>query len=133
MSTSIAKLLPDEVSLEVFNSQYLQKHSTRADAIFAAAQVSRTLGAAREEVESAVFNALSDSVELKLDVCLALALHSCQVILIPLIIVPADGSCDQHVLVRDQLAARRPVPWGLQGQVRVVDALLAARRTCRGA
>ncbi|PIL27725.1 hypothetical protein GSI_10878 [Ganoderma sinense ZZ0214-1] len=58
-SSAILKLLPDEVSVEVFNSQYLQHHSSRADAILAAAKVSRTLGAPREEVEASLFNALN--------------------------------------------------------------------------
>ena len=67
-SAAIAKLLPGEVSLEVFNSQYLQQHSSRADAILAAAKVSRTLGAPREEVEASAFNALNADVEIKLEV-----------------------------------------------------------------
>ena len=67
-SSAILKLLPDEVSLEVFNSQYLQRHSARADAVFAAAKVSRILGASREEVEVSVFNVLNADVELRLEV-----------------------------------------------------------------
>ncbi len=67
-SSAILKLLPDEVSLEVFNSQYLQLHSSRADAILAAAKVSRALDAPREEVEASLFNAVSANVELKLEV-----------------------------------------------------------------
>ena len=65
--TALGKLLPDEVSLEVFNSQYLQQHSSRADAVFAAAKVSQMLGASREEVEAAIFNATNPDVELKLE------------------------------------------------------------------
>ena len=68
VSSAIQKLIPDEVSLEVFNSQYLQRHSSRADAILAAAKVSRTLDAPREEVEASVFNTLNADVELKLEV-----------------------------------------------------------------
>uniref|UniRef100_A0A5K1JUL3 RTX-toxin n=1 Tax=Ganoderma boninense TaxID=34458 RepID=A0A5K1JUL3_9APHY len=71
-SSAILKLLPDEVSMEVFNSQYLQRHSSRADAILAAAKVSRTLGAPREEVEASLFNALNADVELKLETALAI-------------------------------------------------------------
>ena len=67
-SSAILKLLPDEVSVELFNSQYLQHHSSRADAILAVAKVSRTLGASREEVEASLFNALNADVELKLEV-----------------------------------------------------------------
>ena len=68
VSSAIQKLIPEEVSLEVFNSQYLQRHSSRADAILAAAKVSRTLDAPREEVEASVFNTPNADVELKLEV-----------------------------------------------------------------
>ncbi|TFK86666.1 N-terminal acetyltransferase A, auxiliary subunit [Polyporus arcularius HHB13444] len=67
VSVAITKLLPDEVSLEAFNSQYLQRQISRADAILAFAQVTRLLGAPREEVEAAIFNALNADVDLKLD------------------------------------------------------------------
>ncbi|TBU45151.1 N-terminal acetyltransferase A, auxiliary subunit [Dichomitus squalens] len=70
--SAIQKLIPDEVSLEVFNSQYLQRHSSRADAVLAAAKVSRTLGAPREEVEASIFTALNADTELKLETALAI-------------------------------------------------------------
>ncbi|KAI0371305.1 NMDA receptor-regulated protein 1a [Pilatotrama ljubarskyi] len=72
VSASFSKLLPDEVSLEHFNSQYVQKHPSRGDVILAAAKVSRTLGARREEVESAVFGALNADVELTFETALAI-------------------------------------------------------------
>lgn len=70
VSPLLSKLIPDEVSLELFNSQYLQTHSSRGDAILAAAQASRILDAPREDVEGAVFSALNADVELRLEVCL---------------------------------------------------------------
>ncbi|KAI0711428.1 NMDA receptor-regulated protein 1a [Earliella scabrosa] len=70
---ALGKLLPDEVSLEVFNSQYLQQHSSRADAVFATAKVSQMLGASREDVEAAIFNATNPEVELKLETALAIS------------------------------------------------------------
>ena len=54
--------------MEVFNSQYLQRHSSRADATLAAAKVSRTLGAPREEVEASLSTVLNADVDLKLEV-----------------------------------------------------------------
>ncbi len=72
MSPSLSKLVPDELSLERFNSQYLQNHSSRGDAILATAQALRILDAPREEVESAVFSALNADVELRLEVRLSL-------------------------------------------------------------
>ncbi|CDO77958.1 hypothetical protein BN946_scf184971.g8 [Trametes cinnabarina] len=72
VSSTLPKLIPEEVSLELFNSQYLQKHSSRGDAILGAARVSRDLGAPREEVEAAVFNALNAGVELDLVTAVAI-------------------------------------------------------------
>ena len=68
VSAFLPKLLPDEVSLEAYNSQFMQKHSTRGDAVLAAAKVSQALGAPREEVEAAVFNVLNADVELDIEV-----------------------------------------------------------------
>ncbi|OBZ77517.1 N-alpha-acetyltransferase 16, NatA auxiliary subunit [Grifola frondosa] len=64
LSAAISTLLPDELSLEVFNSQYLQQHPGDAKVTLAAAKVSRILGAPREEVESAVFGVLADEEHL---------------------------------------------------------------------
>lgn len=52
---ALAKLLPDEVSLEHFNTQYLQKHSTDGRAILASVKVSRLLNAPADQVESSIF------------------------------------------------------------------------------
>ncbi|OJT12705.1 N-alpha-acetyltransferase 16, NatA auxiliary subunit [Trametes pubescens] len=72
VSPSLSKLVPDELSLERFNSQYLQNHSSRGDAILATAQALRILDAPREEVESAVFSALNADVELRLETAVAI-------------------------------------------------------------
>ena len=68
VSTALAKLLPDELSLDTFNAQYLQHHPARADTILAAAKVSQVLGAPREEVEAAVISAFNTEVEMSLKV-----------------------------------------------------------------
>jgi peptide alpha-N-acetyltransferase len=57
------------MSLETFNSQYLQRYSTSAPAILAAAKVSRKLDAPGEEVEAVVFAALEESVDLDIKAC----------------------------------------------------------------
>ncbi|KAI8986666.1 NMDA receptor-regulated protein 1a [Trametes punicea] len=72
VSSCLPKLIPDEVSLELFNSQYLQRHSSRGAAILAAAKVSRALDAPREEVEATVFNTLNADVELDLETAVAI-------------------------------------------------------------
>lgn len=64
MTTSLATLLPEEVSLETYNSLYLQRHSGRAPAVLAAAQVSHSLGAAIEEVDATLFTTLADDAQL---------------------------------------------------------------------
>ncbi|KAH9932197.1 NMDA receptor-regulated protein 1-domain-containing protein [Fomitopsis serialis] len=49
---ALAKLLPDELSLEHFNAQYQQKHSSSGKAILASAKVSRLLSAPVEQIEA---------------------------------------------------------------------------------
>lgn len=61
MTTSLASLLPEEVSLETYNSLYLQRHSGRAPAVLAAAQVSHSLGGA---VDATLFTTLADDAQL---------------------------------------------------------------------
>jgi len=64
VTESLASFVPDDVSLETLNSQYLQRHSSSAAAIFAVAKVSQKLDAAREEVEGVLFTTLQASVQL---------------------------------------------------------------------
>ena len=62
--TSLSTLLPDEVSLETYNSLYLQRHSKCAAAVLAAACVSHSLGAPVDEVDATVFTTLADDAQL---------------------------------------------------------------------
>jgi hypothetical protein len=73
----LSSVLPDEISLETFNSQYLQQHSSSAAAILAAAKVSRKLDAAREEVEAVLFTTLEAGVRLNIKVGVYLLLDYC--------------------------------------------------------
>jgi N-alpha-acetyltransferase 15/16, NatA auxiliary subunit len=68
LTESLSSVLPDEISLETFNSQYLQKHSRSAGAVLATAQVSQKLDAAREEVEVVLFRTLETDVQLDIKV-----------------------------------------------------------------
>jgi hypothetical protein len=70
LTETLSSLLPDELSLETFNAQYLQRHPTDPKAVIAAAKVSRTLDAPLEEVEAAVFNVLNPEVRLDVKVTL---------------------------------------------------------------
>jgi peptide alpha-N-acetyltransferase len=67
LDASVAELKPAEVSLDVFNSQYLQRHSSSASAILASAKASRVLDAPREEVENVLFTTLVDGVQVRLE------------------------------------------------------------------
>lgn len=64
LAESIASLLPAEVSLELFNSQYLQKHSSLPMAIVAHAKVARILKAPQDEIDSILFTVLKEPVQL---------------------------------------------------------------------
>ncbi|KAF9255052.1 N-terminal acetyltransferase A, auxiliary subunit [Marasmius fiardii PR-910] len=69
----IDKILPSELSLINFNSQYLQQHSGSSRAILAAARVSRTvLESPVDEVEGIAFMTLATAGDVKLDVKTAL-------------------------------------------------------------
>ncbi|KAJ7234648.1 NMDA receptor-regulated protein 1-domain-containing protein [Mycena haematopus] len=68
LTEAAAKLLPDEVSLETFNSQYLQRHSTSALAILAVAKVMVKLQTPREQVEETLLTALDGSASLDIKV-----------------------------------------------------------------
>lgn len=63
LKEALAKLLPDELSPETFNSQYLQRHSTSAAAVLACAKVLVKLQVPREQVEETVFGLLSADVK----------------------------------------------------------------------
>jgi hypothetical protein len=68
LDASVAALKPAEVSLDAFNSQYLQRHASSAAAILASAKVSHVLDAPRDEVENLLFTTLADGVQLGLEV-----------------------------------------------------------------
>ncbi|KAJ3822659.1 NMDA receptor-regulated protein 1-domain-containing protein [Lentinula raphanica] len=70
---TLDKILPEGVALETYNSQYLQTHSTSANAILAAAQASRVLGAPLQEVEDLLFTALGDGVQLDIKTALEIS------------------------------------------------------------
>ncbi|KAF9457543.1 NMDA receptor-regulated protein 1-domain-containing protein [Collybia nuda] len=61
---SLANLLPEEVSLETYNSQYLQRHSDSASALLAVAKAAQLLKAPADEVEATIFATLGNSVNL---------------------------------------------------------------------
>jgi hypothetical protein len=64
IAESIASLLPEQVSLELFNSEYLQKHSSSPMAVLAHARVAQISNAPLEEVETILFAVLRQPVEL---------------------------------------------------------------------
>lgn len=63
-------LVPVSGSLETYNSQYLQAHSSSPRVILGCAQAARVLGAPLQEVEEAVFSVLGEGVKLDVKVCI---------------------------------------------------------------
>lgn len=68
LSSTLDKLLPDGVSLETYNSQYLQKHSTSAPQILAVAQSLHILVSPLKEVEDTALQVLGPDVQMDLKV-----------------------------------------------------------------
>jgi peptide alpha-N-acetyltransferase len=68
IATSVESLCPSEISLETFNSQYLQRHSTFAPAILAVANASQKLGASDEELNDTLFSVFNPEVDLTIPV-----------------------------------------------------------------
>jgi len=65
VTEAAAKLVPEDVSLETFNSQYLQRQSTSPKAILASAKAIQRIGTSPiEEIESTVFGILNPDVTL---------------------------------------------------------------------
>lgn len=64
---TLISLKPEEISLDVFTSQYLQSHSTSPSAILACAQACKFLGNPTEDVESLLFTALKDDIGLSVE------------------------------------------------------------------
>ncbi|KAI0689172.1 NMDA receptor-regulated protein 1-domain-containing protein [Cytidiella melzeri] len=58
LTESLAKLLPAEIALETFNSQYLQKHPGNPRAVLAFAKALQVLGGPPEEIENVLFEQL---------------------------------------------------------------------------
>ncbi|KAG9311775.1 NMDA receptor-regulated protein 1-domain-containing protein [Chiua virens] len=67
LDEAVAVMKPAEVSLDAFNSQYLQRHSFSGPGILASAKASRALDGPREEVENLVFTALGEGVRLRVE------------------------------------------------------------------
>ncbi len=78
MTAAAADLVPADLSLETYNSQYLQKHSTSPRAILASAQALHILGAPAEEVESTTFGVLNPEVERDIRVSSRVLHRSCR-------------------------------------------------------
>ena len=64
----ISKLLPEDLSVEHLNVQYLQKHSGDGRAILASAKVSQLLGTPMDQVENSVFSVFNPDASLDVKV-----------------------------------------------------------------
>lgn len=65
---SVAKLTPDDITLETLNSQYLQRNGSDPEALLAVAQVLKMLNTPLPEIESTVFGILGEDVDLDIKV-----------------------------------------------------------------
>ncbi|KAF7289948.1 hypothetical protein MIND_01370000 [Mycena indigotica] len=65
LSEIASRLLPDQVSIEVFNSQYLQSHSEDSAAVLAVANVLVALKSPLDQVEETLFTAFNASLDIK--------------------------------------------------------------------
>jgi tetratricopeptide (TPR) repeat protein len=72
LSESLNNLLPEEISLDTYNSQYLQRNPSSAPSILATAKVSYKLESPRESVESTIFNTLEENVNLDIKTALSI-------------------------------------------------------------
>ncbi|TFK49358.1 N-terminal acetyltransferase A, auxiliary subunit [Heliocybe sulcata] len=68
---SVQELIPDEMSLDTYNSQYLQTHTTSANAILSCARASHRLEAPLAEIEDLVFTLFHADVDLDVKTSLA--------------------------------------------------------------
>lgn len=68
LSESLKILLPDEIALETFNSQYLQTHSGEPSAVLAFAKALRVLQSPLEEIENVLFDQLRPEFSLDIKV-----------------------------------------------------------------
>ncbi|KAF9527491.1 NMDA receptor-regulated protein 1-domain-containing protein [Crepidotus variabilis] len=70
-SETLTQLVPEGLSLETLNSQYLQKHGSDGKALLAVAKAMNILNAPQEELDSTVFGIVAEGV--KVDVKTALS------------------------------------------------------------
>ncbi|KAI0264685.1 NMDA receptor-regulated protein 1-domain-containing protein [Gloeopeniophorella convolvens] len=64
ISSALEALIPGEISLEAYNAEYLQRHSTDAKALLGAAKGLHALGSPRDEVEGVVIGSLNPGVDM---------------------------------------------------------------------
>ncbi|KAH8102267.1 NMDA receptor-regulated protein 1a [Cristinia sonorae] len=70
VKAAVTELIPEEVSLETYNSQYVQHHSTSGKAILTSTKVLQILGSPVSEIESAAFGSLNPEVTLDIETAL---------------------------------------------------------------
>ena len=125
---TLRTLLPGDITLETFNSQYLQRHSSFPPAVLAAAKVSRTLGVPREELEALLFTTLSVGTLLDIKVIFVFEQSTYPSVSC----TPYTGRIINHFLPRtDPLAPNRRIPNCLPVAVSVVNGFQVFQGTTR--
>lgn len=75
LSEALKKLIPNDQSLDTFNSQYIQRHSPSATHLLGAASVSQALGTPITEIEDLLFQCIADKT-IDVKVCIFLFVSS---------------------------------------------------------
>lgn len=77
VSGALESLITREMALEVYNAQYLQRHSYNASAVLGAARGLQILGNPRDEIEGVVFSTLNPETDLPLKVSNVIYCEAC--------------------------------------------------------
>jgi len=64
---SLGTLIPESITLETFNSQYLQRHHSDAKALLAVGRVLQMLESPLTEIENTIFSIFDVEVDLKVN------------------------------------------------------------------
>ena len=131
LSGSLDELLSPDVSLETYNSQYLQQHSTSGRGILAAAKVLRLLGATpAEEIDNTIFTVFNPDVQLDVNVSiptLTLLLPYTQIV--SLTLFPLGRPRHRRLPQIHPIITGRRVPLSSRQEIRTLHHLQNTHRT----
>lgn len=111
VTSALLTLLPAELALETYNSQYLQRHSTSAKSLLSVARVLFLLKAPQEQIDSTVFSILNPEVQMDIKVRMPIMSENLQLISSYFHTKnPIDRSIGFRILVGSPVTTRRRIP-----------------------